>query len=646
MKLKENIDNSIKPGNDFYAYANGSWMKNNAIPDDQARWGTFDILAETNIKKTRDLIEGLSDNADTNSEHQKLRDFYISALDDQDKAEQNGLNMLKSMFVQIENVKNHNDLITLIGKFNLSQLANIWHTYLEPDERNSVEYIVRLEQDGLGLPDRDYYLKDDPALKKIREKYFEHIKNGFALLNENIPNCAETILRIETELANFSMTNVQRRDVEATYNKFSSKDLCAKYGNINWQDFFKELEILLPENLIVNEPDFFEHLNKLLVSISITEWQTYLKWHLFLSLSGTFGERFDQFQFEFYGKILNGLDKIKPRWKRAISIVDSCIGDISGKLFVEKHFPPVAKQKMEQLVLNVKSAFVERLLALDWMEDQSKKYALQKLNKMILKIGYPDKWIDYSALEISADNYAQNYINAGIFDTRRHLAKLGKPIDRSEWFMNAHTVNAYANFNMNEIVFPAGILQSPFFDFDADDSLNYGGIGTVIAHEITHGFDDIGSKFGDDGNLKNWRTESDKNNFDLKTLDMVSQADNFFVMDNLYLNGKLTLGENIADLGGVEIAFTALQKVLSNENLNVLIEDFTPAQRFFLNYALTEACNYRDEYLRNQVLTNPHSPSKFRVNGPLSNCSAFYDAFKVEAADLLYLDPEKRIKIW
>jgi putative endopeptidase len=646
-KLEEYIDKSVNPANDFFAYANGKWIQNNTIPPDESKWGTFYELREESYKKARTITEGIGDGFAPGSNEYLVKHFYNSGVD-LETSEQAAAVGIKRLYNRIDEIKNTESLIEALGWLHAQGVYCIWFPYVEPDEKNSDKYIFRIHQSGLGLPDRDYYLKDDPAMKVIREKYGEYLPKiyGFYSGDEQASKAVPEIITIERTLAENSDTKVEQRDVERQYNKFTPKTLGEFAPKVNWGKYFQNLGIPVPDELILDQPKFIGAVEGLINSENLDNVKEYLKWQTTLLISEALGEKFQAVFFEFYGKVLEGKLQLQPRWKRVIIQMGELIGEALGKFFVEKYFPVEAKTRMDQLVEDLRSAFADRIQALDWMEEETKKYAIYKLSKVRVKIGYPNKWRDYSSIPINPNSYFENCLEAAKFETRRKLNKLGSPIDREEWLMTPHTVNAYAYFHLNEITFPAGILQPPFFDFEADDALNYGGIGAVIGHELTHGFDDMGSQFDDKGMLRNWRAESDKKNFEDRTKVMVNLADNYEVLPGLKINGKLTLGENIADLGGVEIAFLALQKAWKRNGKPELIEGFTPEQRFFLNYARTEASAYREEKMREQIATDPHSPGIFRVNGILKNITAFHNAFGVTEVDPMFLPETERAKIW
>jgi putative endopeptidase len=507
---------------------------------------------------------------------------------------------------------------------------------------------VHLEQGGLGLPDRDYYVGTSKDSERIRKLYREHVAKMLSLLGdapEEASKAADTVLRIETQMAEASRTPVQLRDREANYNRKTMEELAALTPNLDWDSYLSEVDIDDLKIVIVGQPEFFTRINELLRSVSPEDWRTYLRWHLLHSMAAYLSSPFEKEDFRFYSQELRGVKEMQPRWKRVIATIDGEIGEALGKLYVAKHFPPAAKQRMDELVKNLMAAYYERITSRDWMGDKTKKLALLKLDAVMPKIGYPSKWRDYSELEVKTDSYAANVMRAEAFESRYRLSRLGKPVDRLEWHMTPPTVNAYYNASKNEIVFPAGILQPPFFDMKADDAVNYGGIGAVIGHEITHGFDDQGSRSDAQGNLVNWWADDDRARFTAKTDKLVAQYDACKVLNDLHVNGRLTLGENIADLGGITIAYAAYLKSLKGQEAPV-IDGFTGAQRFFMGYAQVWRGSYRDAELRLMIRTNPHSPGEFRTLVPLSNVEAFYDAFDVKSGDKMYRAPADRVEVW
>jgi putative endopeptidase len=642
------FDTSIKPGDNFFQYVNGEWLKQNPIPPQYSQWGAFSKLRDDNLVILHEILDDLTKKSDPlPPERRKLRDFYITAMDEA-AIEQQGAAPLSASFDRIAKIESTDDLVAEIGRFRSVGISALFATAIEQDEKHSDHYIPVLYQGGLGLPDRDYYLGKSDDSKRVRDGYREHVAKMLGLLGDSSDLAAagaDTVLQIETKLAEASRTPVQLRDREANYNKKTSEELAALTPNLNWNDYLTAFDAPSIPEVVVGQPEFFERVNELLKSVSIPEWRTYLRWHLVHSLAPYLSSPFVDENFRFYAHELRGVKEIQPRWKRAVTTIDGELGEALGKIYVEKHFPPVAKQRMDDLVKNLLVAYADRIESRDWMGQETKKRALAKLAAVLPKIGYPGKWRDYSDLEVGTDSYAANVLHAGAFQTRYDLSKLGKPVDRLEWHMTPPTVNAYYNASMNEIVFPAGILQPPFFDMTADDAVNYGAIGAVIGHEITHGFDDQGSRSDAQGNLVNWWADDDRARFTAKTDRLVAQYDACTVLGDLHVNGKLTLGENIADLGGVAIAYAAYQKSLEGREPPV-IDGFTGPQRFFIGFAQVWRDSDRDADLRLRIRTNPHSPNEFRALVPLSNVDAFYDAFQIEPTDKMYRAPADRVEVW
>ena len=645
---RADLDTTVKPGDDFFQYVNGNWLKNNPIPPEYGRWGAFSKLRDDNLANLRKILEGLSDQSGTlEGNKQKLRNFYATAMD-QAKLNEQGVKPLAGEFTKIDKLKNLDDLVAELGHLRTTGIPVLFNFSVDQDEKQSTRYAIQFWQGGLGLPERDYYLGDSDDSKRIRAAYQEHVAKMFELLGDSPKDAAagaEMVLKIETKLAEASRKPVDLRDREAQYNKMNLKELAALVPNIKWDSYWKALDVQNPEDCIVGQPEFMKRVNELLSSVPIDQWKTYLRWHLIHSTAPYLSEPFETENFNFYSGVLRGVKEQQPRWKRAITAIDHQMGEALGQLYVEKYFPPSAKKRMDELVKNLMTAYRERIETRDWMSPETKKEALTKLGTVMPKIGYPSKWRDYSKLDIRTDSYVQNVLRSEAFDTAWHVARLHKPVDRDEWDMTPPTVNAYYNPNLNEIVFPAGILQPPFFDPTVDDAKNYGSIGAVIGHEITHGFDDQGSRSDADGNLRNWWTADDRTHFNAKTDKLVKQYNECNPIEDLHINGKLTLGENLADLGGITIAYAAYQKSLAGKPAPV-IDGFTGAQRFFIGYAISWRESIRDAELKMMLRTNPHSPDRFRTLVPVSNVKAFYEAFDVKPGEKMYRPPEDRVEVW
>lgn len=641
------FDMTVKPGDNFFQYVNGTWIKNNPIPAEYSRWGSFPKLRDDNLVALRGLLDELQTAKTLDAQRQKLRTLYATAMDEA-KLEKQGATPLKEEFARIDAIKSPEDVLAEIARFRAGGTSMLFAFYVSQDEKLSSRYAVHLRQGGLGLPEREYYIGTSDDSKRIREQYREHVAKMFELLGDTAELAkkrADVVLSIETRLAEASRAPVQLRDREANYNLKSVGELAALAPKINWPKYLQAVECRDVSDVIVGQPEFFERVNEMVGSVSPEDWRTYLRWHLIHSKAPYLSSAFENENFRFYSGVLRGVKEMQPRWKRAVMAVDGEMGDALGQLYVEKYFQPAAKKRMDELVQNLMVAYQGRIQSREWMGAETKRQALAKLATVMTKIGYPVKWRDYTDLEIRDDSYVQNVMRAEAFESRYRLGKLGKPVDKTEWHMTPPTVNAYYNPSMNEIVFPAGILQPPFFDPKADDAVNYGGIGAVIGHEISHGFDDQGSRSDADGNLKNWWTAEDRSNFTAKTDKLVAQYDACVAVEDLHVNGKLTLGENIADLGGVAIAFAAYQQSLKGKTAPT-IDGFTGPQRFFIGFAQVWRGSIRDADQRLLLRTDPHSPAQFRTLVPLSNIQAFYEAFDVKPSEKMYRAPEARIEVW
>lgn len=646
----KNFDKTVKPTDDFFQFVNGNWLKNNPIPNSESSWGSFKELQEKNTQRLAELLkEAAADKtAKQGSNTQKLRDFYNLAMDsvtlNKQKAEP-----LKGEFEKINKIATTADLIKEVAHLHTIGVEPMFNMYVDQDSKVSTEYITHLSQGGIGLPDRDYYTNTDERTLGIQKAYLTYIGNMFKLLGDK-PEVAEKnakiVFDIETNLAKASMTRIQLREPEASYHKKSVQDVNASTPNIQLSSYLEGVNIKGINNVIVSQPDFFAALNKDIVAVNINDWKTYLRWNLINTAAPRLSDDFVNESFQFYGKKLSGTPAIKPRWKRALASTDISLGDALGELFVKKYFTEESKRRVNEMVDNLVAAYRVRIDSRDWMSPETKKQAQSKLDKVIRKIGFPDKWKDYSTLDIKQDAFVLNFFRANTFAFNEMTSRLGKPIDKQVWQLTAPTINAYYNPTINEIVFPAGIMQGVFFNPDADDAVNYGGMGSVIGHELTHGFDDQGAQFDAEGNLKNWWTKEDLERFKQKTGVLVKQFDNYVAIDNDHVKGELTLGENIADLGGLTIAYYALKKSMEGKPAPPKIDGFTAEQRFFISWGQVWRVNMRPEFLKNLIQTNPHSPGNFRANGAPSNMQEFYDAFGVKPGDKMYRPKEERAEIW
>lgn len=644
-----NIDSSAMPCENFYQYAIGNWQKNNPVPETEGRWGSFNILGEDNKKKLRTIVEDAAKaKGEKGTPLQQVGDFYTSALDST-HVDELGMKPIEPTLAEIDGVTDVQTLVEMMAALRKKGSGSIFGYYVHTDARSSNDNIFYLSQGGLGLPDRDYYFPQDDRGKKILEEYEKHIAALFQLIgvDEETANAkAKNIVALETSLAESSMNRVERRDPVKTYNKMNTEELQNLCSAFNWESFFKAAELNGISDLVVRQPNFFKDLNATLTKYPIETWKDYLKWQFTNDFSPYLSSDFEKQNFSFYSTTLRGVNEMKPRWKRALESSNNSVGELIGKLFVEKHFPEEQKQRVLGYIDNIAAVFKERVQTLDWMTDSTKAKALDKLSKFTYKIGYPDKWKDFSSVDINADSYVSNIMNMNYYGYKEMVDKIGKPVDKTEWGMTPQTINAYYNPTMNEIVFPAAILQPPFFNPDADDAINYGGIGGVIGHEFSHGFDDQGSQFDGDGNLNNWWSDEDRANFEGRTAKLVDQFNHFHVVDSVYVNGELTLGENIADLAGITLSYYALLKSYEGKEEPKPIDGFDYKQRFFLGWTQVWASNIKDEEAVRLANVDPHSPTKYRVLGPLTNLTEFDAAFGCKDGDQMVAKDSLRVKIW
>jgi putative endopeptidase len=642
-----NLDRSANACQDFNQFANGGWIAKNPIPPAYSRWGSFEELAEQNQNELHDILEGLLKKPNrAGSNEQKVADYYESCMDEP-KIESEGINPLKPEIDRIAAIRDLTGLEDEIAVFHSHRIPAVFGFGAAQDFKESKSVIAQIVQGGLGLPDRDYYTESDDKSVQTRNEYEKHVARTFVLLGDDPDRAAaeaKTVMNIETQLAQNSSTRVQRRSPEANYHPMDKAQLNALTPDFNWDRYFRNIKLTQIPKLNVGQPDFMKAADKLLTSIPIEDWKTYLRWHLVNAASNTLSSKFVEESFNFNGKFLTGAKEMLPRWKRCVASTDRALGEALGQIYIQRTFTPEAKAHAQQMVKNLVAALRSDLTTLDWMSDQTRQRAIAKLDAFIRKIGYPDKWRDYSALEISRGPYYNNTVNASTFEVRRNLGKIGNPVDKTEWGMSPPTVNAYYNPSINEIVFPAGILRPPFYDPKADDAFNYGGIGAVIGHEMTHGFDDQGAKFDAEGNLQMWWSKEDFDKFKARTDCVVKQFDSFVVEPGLNEKGQLVVGESVADLGGLTVAYAAYQKSLEGKPRPPDIDGFTPEQRFFLGWAQVWAENIRPEAARLRVKTDPHPLGRFRVNGPLSNMPAFAKAFGCKPGDAMMR--ADRCQIW
>ena len=643
------LDTSVRPTDDFFQYANGGWIKKNPLPATEAMWGSFTALRQDNRKKLKAIVEEVSQDktAKPGSDAQMVRDIYSTGMDEA-KRERDGVMPILPVLQKINELKSAEEIIPLTAHLHRIGFGSLFGFYIDQDERHNDKNILYLAQSGLSLPDRDFYLNDNEESKHVCVEYRKHIMAMFKLLGKSPKECGmavESIMRIETDLAKHSMTQVELRDIEKQYNKRTLAKLSKEAPGAEWEKYFRLSGARNLKEIIVAQPIFMKRTAEMLREISIPEWKDYFAWHVLSGASSFLNKAFVNEHFKFYGTILSGIKKQRPLSERVVGFTDGTVGEALGKLYVERYFNHTAKKKINELVDNLFSAYEARIKSLDWMTPKTKKLALKKLHAMTRKLGYPDTWKGYKGLLIRDDSYIENYWRVHEFERKRELQKLKKKPDQKEWHMTPPTVNAYYNPVMNEIVFPAGIMQPPFFDANADDAMNYGAIGAVIGHETTHGFDDQGCQFDSTGNFKNWWTDEDKKKFNKKAKVLENEFNNYTAIDDMKVNGALTLGENIADLGGITISFAAFKKSQKGKKREVL-DGFTPEQRFFLGFAVAFREHIRPELLKKIIVTDPHSPVIFRVNGPLSNMPEFAEAWKTKPGDKLYREPKVRAKIW
>ena len=641
------MDKSYSPATDFDNYSNGGWKKRFPIPDEKSRFGSFDLLADSGEVQVQKLITGIaSSKQPAGSIAIKIADFYNTGMDTA-KIETDGLAPVQPLFNEISAIQNKDDVMKVVADLHTKGIRPMYSLFSDADQKNSEMVVAYLYQGGLGMPDRDYYMKDDERSKSIQEAYKIHLQKIFVLAGDNEANSklnSSIVYKLEYRLAKSSMTLLEQRDPHKIYHKMNLEGLRKISPEIDWSVQFQNLGLKNPGDFIVGQPDFVAELGKMLNEVSVDDWKIYLKWQVLRSTASYLPLAFVNQSFDFFGKTLSGQMAQRPRWKRVQESTNGALSEALGQLYVQKYFPAESKRRMIELVNNLRVSLGERIQQLAWMSNETKAKALDKLAAITVKVGYPDKWRDYSSLEVSTDSYCANVLRASQFDFNYMISKVNKPVDRTEWMMAPQEVNAYYNPSMNEIVFPAAILQPPFFYVDGDDAVNYGAIGVVIGHEMTHGFDDQGCQYDKVGNLNNWWTDEDSKLFKERTTVLVNQFSGFTVLDTLKANGELSLGENIADLGGLNVAYNALHKVLTGNEKP--IDGFTPDQRFFLAYAHLWAQNIRDKEIVRRTKEDPHSLGRFRILGPLRNMPEFHKAFDVKEGDYMYLKEADRAVIW
>ena len=644
-----NFDNSVSPAEDFYQYACGGWMEANPLTAEYARYGIFDQLEKENQEKLKTLIDEINAKAqEEGSVGAKIQTMYAQGME-MEKRNADGATPVKEQMAEIKAVSNMKELSAMVGKMQVESSSPYFSFYIGADEKNSTMNLLQFYQGGISMGDRDYYLADDENSARLRKAYKEYVNKLFVLggySEAEAAKAADAVIALETEIAKISVDRNALRDVHRNYNKMSVKDFTSRYDFIDWDIFFKETGISKSTELNAGQIPFFEGLTKVLKNTSLEDQKEYLTFKLLNSASNYLSEDFVNANFEYFGKAVQGREELQPLWKRSLAVVNRSLADAFGQLYVEKYFPASSKEKMVEMVANLQTALGERITALDWMSDETKAKAQEKLGTFIVKVGYPDTWMDYSSLDIRNDSYWANICRVNRFGHEDMMKDEGQPVDRTEWGMSPQTVNAYYNPTTNEICFPAAILQPPFFNPNADDAVNYGGIGVVIGHEMTHGFDDQGRNYDKDGNISAWWTKEDEDKFNERAKVLVEQYDKIVVLDSLHADGSYTLGENIADQGGLLVAYQAYMNTLKGKPAPADIDGFNNSQRFYIGYANLWAQNVRPQEIIRRTKTDVHSLGKWRVNAALRNIDAFYTAFDIKETDAMYLAPEERINIW
>ncbi len=645
--IKADFDTAVKPQQDFYQYVNGTWLKKTPIPSDQSAWGSFNIVYYNVLDQLKTILQ---DAANQKAAHgtleQKLGDYYSIALDSA-KATKEGIHPLDDELAKIDAIKDMHTFWSESARLMKMGPDILFSFDVEPDQKISTKEAATFGQGGMSLPNKDYYLDSSRAMKQIRTKYLEYVKNIFLQMHDNDKQAdmdAGKVMAIETELAKGSMSPTEERDVHALYNKMTFTKFSASAPSVEWETCFDSVGLHNVDTVVVNMPHFFTKLDSVIKSTPVENWKAYLKYHLISHFASKLGDSLAMVNFNFWGRIFEGAEHMEPMWKRAIGNTSGSMGELVGLLYVKKYFSPEAKQKVYDMVQHLITAYKERINTLDWMDPATKKAALDKLDKVTLKLCYPDKWRDYSKLDLKRDAWVLNAIRVNEFEVAYVMGKYGKPVDRTEWGMSPQTVNAQYDPTKNDITFPAAILQPPFFDPNRDIAMNYGAIGAIIGHEMTHGFDDQGSQYDANGNMIKWWTTKDSVNY-FKHLGVLIRQFDSYVIDSVHVQGKFTLGENTADLGGLTIAYYAFQNEMK-EHPEEVKDGFTPEQRFFISFAQAWRFNIRPEAVKSQIQNDPHSPTVFRANGPTSDMKEFYTAFNVKPGDNMYRSDSSRVVIW
>lgn len=643
------LDNTVRSQDDFYGYVNNSWLAAHPIPESETRWGTFIQLRDEAWRNLRVIYEELqSGEHPAGSIQQQTRDFYYTGMQ-MDALKSTHLTLVRDICAEIETVSTPQELSTAIGMLHARGFGGPWSTMIDADNRDSSQHIIRFYQSGLTLPDRDYYLEETEKMRTVRQNYQGHVRQVYSYFPElgaDVDTVWQSVYEFEHALADVSRSSTDLRDVENNYHRMPLGEVTATYAAIDWTAYAQALGWQADDKLSIDQPEFMAYVNAQMASRPLDQWKTYLKWRVVVACYGKISNELSQLRFDFFGKILGGATEMMPLWKRVVLTADDALGEAIGQLYAERHFPESSKKQVLSIVETTRDTYKKRIQRLDWMSDETKAYALKKLDNIHVLIGYPDEWRDFSGLQVDRQSYLGNCLVAAKFEKAYWLQRLHLPTSRKDWFMHPQTVNAYHDPNRLVICFPAAILQKPFFDPDAHIAANMGGIGTVVGHELTHGFDDQGCMFDADGNVRTWQTDQERATFKRKAKVIIDQADQFEVLPGLNLKGGLIIGESIADLGGLEIAFQALRDQLGEAIDQPAGDGLTAGQLFYINYARTECSNTRDEKLREYTLSDPHPISTFRVNGMVRHTDDFYRIFDVTTGDGLYLDPEHRARIW